>query len=61
MTLEVPFNTKANLILNQKDLETLTINGVPFNDFQKKNKVQMIDNSTLVLGSGLYAIAYKFL
>lgn len=59
MTLDVPFNTKAKVILTQQALKTLIINGVPFNDFQRKNKVQMIDNSTLVLGSGLYAIGYE--
>ncbi len=58
MTLEVPFNTKAKIILTQKELESLKINGVSFKDFQKENKSQTVYNSTLVLGSGKYTIEY---
>lgn len=59
MNLEVPFNTKAKVILTKKELETLTINGVSFKDFQKKNKTSIIDDSTLVIGSGFYSIKYQ--
>ncbi len=38
MTLEVPFNTKAKIILTQKEFESLKINGIFFKEFQKENK-----------------------
>ncbi|WP_299057353.1 alpha-L-rhamnosidase [uncultured Polaribacter sp.] len=54
--LEVPFNTNAKLILNAKELETLQINGSPFN-----SKVETVakDKTNIVLGSGNYKIEYK--
>ncbi|WP_298763488.1 alpha-L-rhamnosidase [uncultured Polaribacter sp.] len=48
MNLEVPFNTKAKIILNQKELETLQINDASFGD--KKE---------MILGSGNYKISYQ--
>ncbi|GIZ09491.1 alpha-rhamnosidase [Flavobacterium sp. UMI-01] len=58
MNLEVPFNTKAQLVLTPKELQTLKINGVAFEAFQKENKVVLINKSTVVLGSGKYSISY---
>ncbi len=48
MNLDVPFNTKAKVILNQKEFETLKINDASFDD---KDEV--------VLGSGKYKIQYQ--
>lgn len=59
MTLEVPFNTKARVILSQKELESLKINKVPLKDFQKENTVQIKNSSTLIVGSGNYNIEYQ--
>tara|TARA_R110002096_G_scaffold9533_3_gene37584 strand:- start:11605 stop:14463 length:2859 start_codon:yes stop_codon:yes gene_type:complete len=58
MNLEVPFNTKARLVLNQKELESLKLNGESFEEFQKKNKLTVLDNITVVIGSGNYQIEY---
>lgn len=59
MTLEVPFNTEANLVLNQSELESLTINGESFKDFQKNNKSGSLQGTKVILGSGHYKIQYK--
>ncbi|WP_236548129.1 alpha-L-rhamnosidase [Polaribacter septentrionalilitoris] len=48
MNLEVPFNTKAKIILDKKEFETLKINDASFDD---KDEV--------VLGSGKYTIKYQ--
>jgi alpha-L-rhamnosidase len=58
MTLEVPFNTKAKLILNQKEFESLKINGESFDEFQKKNGLKVLDNYSVNIGSGIYQIEY---
>ena len=57
MNLTVPFNTKARITINEKQLESLKINGVSFTNFQKDNKTE-IRNSEVVLGSGKYSIEY---
>ena len=59
MTLEIPFNTEANLVLNQSELESLTINGESFKDFQKNNKSGSLQGTNVILGSGHYKIQYK--
>ncbi|WP_418262528.1 family 78 glycoside hydrolase catalytic domain [Flavobacterium faecale] len=58
MNLEVPFNTKANVVLTDKELQSLKINGVPFAEFQKQNTIQILNSSTLILGSGQYQMEY---
>jgi alpha-L-rhamnosidase len=58
MNLKVPFNTKAKVVLKQKELESLTINGVQFKAFQKENKIERTTNDTLILGSGVYELKY---
>ncbi|MGB5943954.1 MAG: alpha-L-rhamnosidase [Leeuwenhoekiella sp.] len=56
MTLEVPFNTKANVALDQNKMIGLTINGKPLGDFQLDPNVN--DRDHLQLGSGVYIIEY---
>ncbi len=58
MDLDVPFNSKAKLVLTKNELATLTINGIKWTDFQKENKVPLKDDSMVVLGSGKYNVAY---
>ncbi|AUS06298.1 alpha-L-rhamnosidase [Pseudotamlana carrageenivorans] len=58
MTLEIPFNTKANLVLNQPELESLIINGTAFKDFQKDNNYGTLKGTNVILGSGKYKILY---
>ena len=58
MNLEVPFNTKARLVLTKQELESLKINGVDFVRFQNENKTSVVDESTVLLGSGKYLIEY---
>jgi alpha-L-rhamnosidase len=59
MNLQVPFNTKAKIILTKKAIESLNINGDKWKVFQKGNKMEIINNSTIVLGSGAYQIEFK--
>ncbi|WP_139956572.1 alpha-L-rhamnosidase [Flavicella sediminum] len=58
MNLEVPFNTKAQVVLTNKELETLKINGESFQTYQKENKVEIVDDSGILLGSGVYHFEY---
>ncbi|NNF32559.1 MAG: hypothetical protein HKN68_00510, partial [Saprospiraceae bacterium] len=59
MNLVVPFNTRARVTLTQSELKSLTINGDSWNDFKKMNRGQTIDESTIVIGSGDYALKYE--
>jgi alpha-L-rhamnosidase len=59
MTLKVPFNTKAKLILSKTEFESVQINGVSFNSFQNENDIEIIEESNIVLGSGTYEVTYK--
>jgi alpha-L-rhamnosidase len=59
MTLKVPFNTKARIVVTPKELETLKINNTAFSAYQKANEVSVIDNTYVLLGSGAYTIEYK--
>jgi alpha-L-rhamnosidase len=59
MNLEVPFNTKARLALTQSEFESLKINGKVFAAFQKENEIEIVDASTVVLGSGNYQLEYE--
>ncbi len=58
MNLQVPFNTKARLVLSEKELETLKINGESWAKNKEKHQVEAIDNSDVILGSGNYEITY---
>ncbi|MFG6686792.1 alpha-L-rhamnosidase [Mariniflexile sp. HNIBRBA6329] len=58
MNLEVPFNTKAQVVLSPKELKSLKINGVSLEAFQKEIKLEILNNSTLVIGSGTYLLEY---
>jgi alpha-L-rhamnosidase len=58
MDLEVPFNTNAKIVLTPQEFESLKINGESFDTFQKENQSDVVDNSTVVLGSGNYKIEY---
>lgn len=59
MQLEVPFNTKAKLVLTKSEMETLKINGLTCTDFQKKYNANLVGNSILMIGSGGYEIEYE--
>ncbi len=58
MKLQVPFNTKARIVLTKKELTSLTINGAAFDEFKKNYNITIGNNSTLFLGSGKYEIQY---
>ena len=58
MNLKVPFNTRAKLILTQTELKSLRINGKPVDDFESQKPLEILSNSTIVLGSGDYEIKY---
>lgn len=59
MNLEVPFNTQAKIILNQIEFVSLKINGNTFSSFDTNNKVTIVENTNVVLGSGVYEIKYQ--
>ncbi len=58
MHLQVPFNTKAKLVLSTEELKSLKINEKKWNKFQKQNQTK-IDGEYLLLGSGNYSIEYQ--
>lgn len=58
MKLEVPFNTKARLILTSKEQESLKINGESLELFQKSYEV-VKDDFNVILGSGVYNVQYS--
>ncbi|WP_405290888.1 alpha-L-rhamnosidase [Algibacter sp. Ld11] len=57
MTLKVPFNTKAKLILDSDELESFKINRETLKEFQKNQKVDQEENN-VILGSGEFTIQY---
>jgi alpha-L-rhamnosidase len=59
MNLKVPFNTKAKVILTKKEMESLLINGVKWEEFRKGHQMKVIDDTTIILGSGVYQIEFK--
>ncbi|ANW95866.1 hypothetical protein AXE80_06035 [Wenyingzhuangia fucanilytica] len=59
MKLEVPFNTKAKLVLTEKELETLTINNELLIDVKETYNLEVVENTNVILGSGNYQIKYK--
>lgn len=58
MKLEVPFNTKAKIIMTTSELESLKINGESVEDFKKENTVEIVEGA-VILGSGNYSINYS--
>jgi len=58
MNLDVPFNTKAKVIVASSELESLEINGKSLEDFKKKHELEIIENA-LIFGSGTYQIEYS--
>ncbi len=58
MKLQIPFNTKAKLVLLEEEFKSLQINGIPWKKFHEENKIVIFDNSILVLGSGIYSLKY---
>ncbi|MFC2109700.1 alpha-L-rhamnosidase [Bacteroidota bacterium] len=52
MKLEVPFNTKAKLILTEEEYKSLSIKGLDV------NKLKTEENTNVILGSGTYEIKY---
>lgn len=59
MNLQVPFNTKARLVLSPKKLKSLTINGDVWEKFHDEHQTQVFDHTVVVLGSGSYQITYQ--
>ena len=59
MNLKVPFNTKAKVILSQKEFESLSINGKSFEDSKNEYGLVLEDNTNVILGSGSYKIEYE--
>ncbi|MFV9551403.1 alpha-L-rhamnosidase [Algibacter sp. PT7-4] len=58
MNLEVPFNTKAKLILTPNELESLKINKQALKEFQINQDV-IQEKNNVILGSGEYLIQYS--
>ncbi|MFP4844990.1 alpha-L-rhamnosidase [Winogradskyella sp. PE311] len=58
MNIDIPFNTKAKLVVTSSELESLEINGKSVEDFKKQNTLEIIENA-VVLGSGKYRIEYS--
>jgi alpha-L-rhamnosidase len=58
MNLEVPFNTKARVLVTPSELESLKINGAPITEFKQNNPIEIADGF-VILGSGDYTIAYS--
>ena len=58
MSLHVPFNTRAKIVLSEEELRTLRINGENWSSFQNKKIVEQADNVVLSVGSGMYKLEY---
>lgn len=59
MNLTIPFNTKAEIILNEKELKSLKINKEAFEKYKQDNNTDIDKNSNIILGSGNYKIEYR--
>jgi alpha-L-rhamnosidase len=49
---------QRRLVLTQEELESLQVNSKPFKVFKKEKHLEVVDNTTVILGSGDYKIAY---
>ena len=58
MDLQVPFNTKAILVLSAEELESLTINGNSFESSKDEFNLKVEEGSNVILSSGNYNIEY---
>lgn len=58
MNLEVPFNTKAKIIVTDSEFKSLKINGKSVEDFKKGNTVEIVEGAVIV-GSGNYTVEYS--
>ncbi len=58
MNLEVPFNTKAKVVVTVSEFKSLQINGESVEDFKKENALE-IEDGAVILGSGNYTIEYS--
>ena len=58
MSLEVPFNTKAKLVLTKAELESLKVNNKSLEEFKNENAVEYLEISNVIIGSGNYKIEY---
>ena len=58
MTINIPFNTMAHVILSQKEIATLSVNGMPYKAFQQQYNTSILDGA-LLLGSGQYTLMYE--
>ncbi|WP_204344065.1 alpha-L-rhamnosidase [Psychroserpens algicola] len=58
LDLNVPFNTKAKLILNENEFKFVTLNGKTLKEFETSYDVEIESDFTLLLGSGSYKIEY---
>ncbi|MFD1316394.1 alpha-L-rhamnosidase [Namhaeicola litoreus] len=58
MRIDVPFNTKARLVLTKKELESLKINDLPFSEFQGSSMEAVKWLTHVFLGSGHYEVQF---
>ncbi len=58
MNLEVPFNTKAKVMVTTSEFESLQINGLSVEDFKKQNTIEITEGA-VIIGSGNYKIEYS--
>ena len=58
LDLNVPFNTKAQLILTEDELKSLKLNRKTLKEFKTSHDVEVETDFTVILGSGTYKIEY---
>lgn len=58
MNLEVPFNTKAKILVTASEFKSLKINGQSLEDFKTQYIID-IEEGAVVIGSGNYTIEYS--
>ena len=58
MDLHVPFNTRARLELAPGEIGSLVVNGETWDRFHEKVTGAADDQSTVLLGSGIYHLKY---
>ncbi|NRD23055.1 family 78 glycoside hydrolase catalytic domain [Winogradskyella litoriviva] len=58
INLNVPFNTKAKLMVTSSELESLEINNQLVEDFKKQNTLEIVEDA-VIFGSGKYQIKFS--
>ena len=58
LDLNIPFNTKAQLILTEDEFKSLKLNGKTLKEFKTSHDVEVETDFTVILGSGTYKIEY---